>query len=67
MSAERAELEASIMGRLTLMESESEALRQEISEGQERSSNVSVRGDASRRCKDVACLGAWASYKYADS
>ena len=49
VNAERVELTATIMDRIGMMESESEALRAEISESQGRSSNVSTRDVIGRR------------------
>jgi hypothetical protein len=49
VNAERVELTATIMDRIGMMESESEALRAEISESQGRSSNVSCRDVVGRR------------------
>ena len=49
VNAERVELTATIMDRISMMESESEALRAELSESQGRSSNVSTRDAIGRR------------------
>ena len=49
VNAERVELTATIMDRISMMESESEALRAELSESQGRSSNVSTRDVIGRR------------------
>ena len=49
VDAERVELTTTIMDRISMMESESEALRAELSESQGRSSNVSTRDAIGRR------------------